>query len=658
VKTTKLPFMLLFTLILFSIMPVLSEPNLAVEWVWDEGLYQGYSSYATIKITNNMVENIHINNILIHHSWMGPNIFSILRCNITINPSETYNQQIEIAVPDNAQVGESGDFACVFDYTTPNGTKISSGITRPLKTRINAGKSVYLPQFISIDSITIICITFLALLPLMWYYREFVLQKLTSNQKQLSHILFFVIAVIYTSALFMNYAPWLKADPYRGFYLTGDEPHYIVATSAFLRGDMSPDSIYEPNQYRHTKISGGLLNNGTEIFKHPIGLPVLLAIPYFLGEHLLYSSTAGVLIFMCLLMAGTVSIIYKLSLYLSKGNMLASLLTAGAFALSTLLFVWSGQVFSEPVLAFFIILGMYKIYTAESRSDYLIAGFSFGVLPFFKYQAMYLTVLSIIILLITSIKNKKQLYSVIALIFPFTLFYIHTYLYVGFNSIVMLGAYIGDVGVKTIPLFGYNVNKEFILSAVGLFLDYNCGILFYGPILILALLGVTRLISLRETGTYLTIAFIIFWVGAISASTYWNGWLAPPGRYLLPILPLISVPFILGAVRFFKTRPYILSYTALFLLGLISNMLISTNRLLGYTMTSVNGVGMNRFIEALSRFGLNRWILPEFFDSLWLSNTTVLTNYATSFVVVVVVLLVLSEIDTILEVMGHRRHLS
>jgi hypothetical protein len=641
-------FILLFVLFLlsFSIPTSSAIENLNVEWIWEKELHQQEDNSLIIKVRNDNTQPITLKLIMIHYPWNAQNAFNILYLSEIIQPTSAVNIKFSVSVPYFAKVGETSDFACIIDYNINNSTEtIGTDVIRCTKT-IYAGNSIYISQTISPPFVYVISIFFIFSCFAINNSKEKIIATLEKYKRFIPITLFILTFTVYVVSLYMNFTPYMVTySDLQGFSITGDEPHYIFATKGLLQGTTNITKFYPVNYSRHVVVSDGLLTKGQVIFSHMYGLPVMSIIPYKLGEIFLHSGTGGCLVFICMIVSLIILLIYKTSMFLSKNNIITSILTSLAFAFSTLLFVWSGQFFTEIVASFFVMLFITLIIASDNSRGWFFGGISLGILPFLKFQFIFISVLCVILGIILFIRNKKEIkYFIISCSILTIINILYMYLFIGFGAynagILILPQ---DLGIKTFNLFGLQINKLFYVIWLGLLLDRNVGVLFFGPILILSALGVFQLLKIKNVATYFAILICIFWGGSVSITTFWNGWIAPPGRYMIVLLPLLSLPFIMGITSFYKNKKYMYSFLFLFLCGLIPNTLMATNRLLDYVMSSAYGGGIIRFMEALAKLKIDIKIFPEFFDGMWSGqNIQYVYIWSIGFIIITGVLLYIS----------------
>jgi len=560
--------------------------------------------------------------ILYHYAWSAPNTFGINYIgNYTLLPGDN-KFQFDFTVPDNFPLGEATDFACIVLYNF-NKTAFDSGVVRPISATINRGKGLYVEQEISISNIVTPIFFFSLFITFSFLFRKKIKKLIKIHYRRMGWLIFICSFVVFVLSIHSNFSYWLVPVPrFEGFTVTGDEPHYVLIVKALIKGNLDMNQTYPWGVTQHTIVSSGLLNNGTLVASHGIGFPLLSVLPYILGEFFLRTGVYGVMIFTCLLASSIIVLIYKITLHLNE-NVYISLITSFTFAFSTLLFPWSGQLFTELLLGFFTLLIVYKFLTASGKLDWLLIGFVLGFYPFIKRQGM---IVSLVLLgfLIIYLQKKKLLQNLRWLIPPFgslfVIFIVYVVCFIGQVGFLLVG--LGGGGEISIPpainvLGIIPVSKVFYLGLLGLFIDSNSGLIFHSPILILSFLGILTFIR-KNKNFFLLFTGINFFVWYLGAGLlgYWHGWISIPGRYMITILPLLSIPFAYGLQEFSKFILYKTTYIFLFTIGMIINGLIAFNRLLGYTIVWVNGIPRSRLILALNKelgdalIGLNS--LPEF----------------------------------------------
>jgi sugar lactone lactonase YvrE len=119
---------------------------------------------------------------------------------------------------------------------------------------------------------------------------------------------------------------------------------------------------------------------------------------------------------------------------------------------------------------------------------------------------------------------------------------------------------VGEILVFHWPWRGGRDLQSFVDGALALFFDQQWGLLVHSPVYLLAIAG---LLAMRQAGreeqsrlrwlAFLSLPYFVL----IAAFKQWGGLWCPPGRYLVPLLPLLALPLahslrLLGGDRAFR----------------------------------------------------------------------------------------------------------
>jgi len=356
----------------------------------------------------------------------------------------------------------------------------------------------------------------------------------------------------------------------------------------------------------------------------------------------------------CLFASGIIVLIHKFSMLFTK-DVIVSIVTALTFAFSTLLFPWAGQIFPEIVLGFMILLVTYKVFTASSGRDWIVIGVLLGFYPLLKRQAIFLSLLSVVMVCIFLYKNKdyhKKLYLFFSSFVGVLAVYFFYELTFGLGSGV-LGGLVSSSGQISAPMtyniLGISISQYFWLGLIGHWIDSNSGLLFYSPILILSCLGIYSFVKKNNKFfVFFTFGNFLFWYFASGVVGYWHGWLSIPARYMICILPLLSIPFVFAIKEFGKNILFKISFVILFLFGLISSGSIAFNRVLGFTFVWVQGIPRSRYVLSMARaFEVDFSFLPDYAYAWYKGggihnvpqSSILLAEWAVGFLIIVILLL-------------------
>jgi hypothetical protein len=311
----------------------------------------------------------------------------------------------------------------------------------------------------------------------------------------------------------------------------GDEPHYLmVADSLWRDGDVSLERDYAEERYAtyhdaplapHFRVRG---RHGEVYSLHAVGLSVLILPAWAIAGY------AGVTVFMAFLAALLVNEVRLLALDLTGRERLA---TGAALlvALTPPLAHYAGLVFTEVPAGLVLAFGLRR--GREERLSVggaLAVGLAASALPWLNVRY---APLALLVVVHASWRHRTARHAV-ALFLPLL------------ASAAGLAVYHHALYGFFDPRRVYGRRPEIALSNVpealpGLLLDQEFGLLVYAPVLVLALPGLVWLVHRdRRLGWTAILASAVV-VAAASAWPMWRGGFNPPGRFLVPITPVLAV---------------------------------------------------------------------------------------------------------------------
>jgi hypothetical protein len=301
----------------------------------------------------------------------------------------------------------------------------------------------------------------------------------------------------------------------------GDEPHYLMVADSLLQdGDLSLEQDYAQGRYLafhdaplepHYRVRG---KHGEIYSLHAVGLSLLILPAYALGGY------PAVSLFMALLAALlAVEIRHGLRAVWGEG----ALAEAGAWiaALCPPLIQYAGLVFTEVPAALLVAYSL-------RRGKGLSVGLALALLPWLNVRYAAIAVVIVIYCLWRAETVRERLVLVLPGVVSAAASLLHHYALYGFFD----------------PRRVYGRRPEFSLAILrdglpGLFLDQEFGLFVYAPVLALALPGFLRLLP-RDRARALAAAALVVVVVLTSGSWHmWRGGFNPPGRFLVPIVPVL-----------------------------------------------------------------------------------------------------------------------
>jgi len=312
----------------------------------------------------------------------------------------------------------------------------------------------------------------------------------------------------------------------------GDEPHYLMVAESLLRdGDLSLERDYAEGA-RYASFHDGPLaphyrvrGRGGEIYSlHAVGLSVLILPAWAFAGY------TGVTVFMAFLAA---LVALEVRAWTSELTGRAGLAEAAgwAAALSPPLLHYAGLVFTEVPAALALSFGLRLGRRPGLRPAGTVAvGLAAAALPWLnvRYAPLALVILG------HALWRHPRRSTAFALLVP-----------VAASTIGLLAYHQVLYGFLD-PRRVYGRRPEFALSTLpeglpGLLLDQEFGLLVYAPALALALPG---LAFLWRRDRRLTLAVGTAVAAALLTAGSWHMWRGgfnPPGRFLVPVVPLLAV---------------------------------------------------------------------------------------------------------------------
>ena len=312
----------------------------------------------------------------------------------------------------------------------------------------------------------------------------------------------------------------------------GDEPHYLMVADSLLRDhDVSLERDYAEGRYasfhdaplqpHHRGVRG---RHGEVYSLHAVGLSVLILPAWALAGY------PGVTVFLALVAALLVNELRGWVAELTGREGLAQA-AAWTCALSPPLLHYAGLVFTEVPAALALSYGLRRGHRQQlGLADAIGVGLAAAALPWLNVRYAPLSLLVVA----HAAWRRRDPPRLAALLAPLV------------TSAVGVGLYHHALYGFWDPRRVYGTRPEFSFATLGvglpgLLLDQEFGLLVYAPVLALALPGIVELWR-RERRLAVTAAVVVAVVVLTAGSWHmWRGGFNPPGRFLVPIVPLLFV---------------------------------------------------------------------------------------------------------------------
>jgi hypothetical protein len=316
---------------------------------------------------------------------------------------------------------------------------------------------------------------------------------------------------------------------------TGDEPQYLRLMESIVRdGDVELSNNtpgYVPEWPPDWCRLHHLLRTPEEKIRsiHSYGLPLLAALPYAAGGRL------GVLLLLGVIGALSAGITYRLGRALGTPAW-ATMLAVGAGFLSVPLRHFTIQIYPELPAALLTVLGLWLLLCGRlTARRQLLAGLCAALLPFLHIKYLLLTFSLCAVRLLREPRNPRALWpsAVAPALGLLGLALSYERLFGSPNPFTAYREYAQSTGI-----FGLSAISGSLIQL----LDGRHGLLVFFPLAALAPWGAARLLRRRRTAALAMLLYggPYFLMVASHSSFRWLGW-SPPGRFLLPIMPLILI---------------------------------------------------------------------------------------------------------------------
>jgi hypothetical protein len=344
------------------------------------------------------------------------------------------------------------------------------------------------------------------------------------------------VAIFLVTLAMSGTAGWRLRDSLT--YPSGDEPHYMIMMQSLWNDhDLNIANNYERKDYReyfHAPLESPvptLGRNGEAYPIHPIGLAVIGApVLAWLGYH-------GIVWMLVLLTALTATLMWRWALNFTGSAEAATVAWASIFLGAPWLFT-SIAVYPDIPAALCVMVAAAWRTTPGTRSDpvseYVIRGLAVSVLP---WLSMTYAPMAAVLAVVLSLRAGANRRAAVVLLSLFT---------------VSLGCWLGffyTVWGQPSPMAPFGSQPQIgnaLTGVLGLLFDQEFGVFAYAPVLALGLVGIWRMAVGRDAvtrrqGRELAMLFASLLVSVGALETWWGG-AAPPGRPLVPALPLLGLP--------------------------------------------------------------------------------------------------------------------
>jgi hypothetical protein len=370
------------------------------------------------------------------------------------------------------------------------------------------------------------------------------------SARQIAWLVFLVTLLVYWSLV-----PWVSEH----WRLTGDEPHYLVAThSLLIDGDLDLSNNYEQKDFTLFYIGSDLDPHvdigpdGGSYPAHTLGLSLLLLPAYALG-YLAFVGHAGVLYFLAAMGGLLAANVYLLS-YEVTGWRFSSLFGWVATAFTVPVMHYAFRVYPEIVGALLVVWSLRHVRKGGRTEPrvWLMVGTCIGFLPWLSSRfiplSAFLGLVSLISIFASRLGARRRNLSILAVCLPVVVlgglllaFNAHFY-----GSVMPSGGTADASQLR--ESFVHTSGDKLAEGLLGWMFDQNMGLLVYAPLYVMALPGLLLLSRDRSrSALLLAVPFGIMYL-FLGWQGFWIQWDIPV-RYLVIVLPLLGVAVAYGVQR-------------------------------------------------------------------------------------------------------------
>ncbi|MAG37209.1 MAG: hypothetical protein CL878_13325 [Dehalococcoidia bacterium] len=319
------------------------------------------------------------------------------------------------------------------------------------------------------------------------------------------------------------------------YYITGDEPHYLViATSLQRDGDLDLLNNYRDKHYlpfyphhlgdpRDMHEMHAIYGRGGAVYsKHPIGLPLML-LPLFrngdpFGVNILMMVLTGLLGVQVFLLARDLT-----------GALWPSLAAWAAGLFAAPLFLYADQIYPEVPGALLLVIAVRAVLSRQPRWwQALLVGGCVALLPWLHLRYGPTAALVAGTWLLAGGWRRRWQWPLMGLPAVASLA----------GLLVFYDWLFG--GVPAVGEFGMVSLGNIAVGAAGLLLDQQYGLLVYAPVYVLALWGLVQLGWLRVPHAWVPLLVVGTYYAFLASFSYWFGAWSPPARMLVFVAPLLA----------------------------------------------------------------------------------------------------------------------
>ena len=430
------------------------------------------------------------------------------------------------------------------------------------------------------------------------------------------------------------------------YWITGDEPHYLVMASGIIRHGTFEQTIPYTEEFKTQEIyrqelapiGATPLSENTHAIQgphglfnvHNIGLPLILSIPFLLG------GVIGAKIFMIALGGMAIVITWKISGLFSpdrKIRFFATLATCVALPLIPA----SNQIYPDLLAGIIALSGIYWFITTKKQRKLIIEGFGIGAIVFLPWLQIKFLAPCVILVIAIGLKIYIETRS-IKRILLISIAAIISFVVLGFYNYYAFGKISGPYDSGALEL-----SRTAFMVLLGLCFDQNQGFLFQNPIMLVGLFFIGAYFSRNKVVTLLVLLVFLSFIIPNSMHLAWYGGFSFSGRFEWSIAIVFYLPTVFGIIKLSKIN------IKVFWLIIGISLLLQGYFYYHYTFAYLNlyNKSPSTSLETYSIFyyPIRSW-MPALYNASWAYRYA--PNYAWSIVILMIFFLgILRNVNTL-----------
>jgi len=435
--------------------------------------------------------------------------------------------------------------------------------------------------------------------------------------------------VYFVSVLFLFFLSFLFY--YKGIYLSGDEPHYIIVAQSLAEdGDFNLNNNYENQTYLRfhpSKLEPHAYKHNNKLLSfHLPGVSFLMAPFYFIYKIIGYSIPAQLFFRLSISIINSffALLLYLIFSYFVKGEK------------KNFLFIFMITIIPVSIHAIHIypeipaaILILSAIYFGILKNNDLLFGLFISLIPWFHIKYLPVMIIIFIFYLYNKFKQKDVKFLFKFLVFPFisgvsfSIFMLTQYGFLNPMKIFPAGDYM------KIPLI------QMIETFFAFFLDQRDGFLFYSPIYFLFFYAVFKVKTIGKKHKIFFISILLIYMFFHSITTI-RGAYAPVAR---PMVFVVWIPILFVLVYLSENDNKGFLFKTMIAITVFLNLLILNYPSFIYqpviSSTTIRSSALFRFL------GRENFNLYKFFPSFLKTDNS--HYYANYFWIGLVLLIILNS---------------